>query len=133
MALQLDSSAFDSSKFDSPKGPKPQSDDPHDSAPHLPLSIDGSPESAARRVQAVSVEGRPADAKSGPGRLILEMGAMMLVVLIFAGVGWIFDWRLGAAILAIGLLATLFNPVMWATANRVAERKVVTDEDEARK
>lgn len=96
--------------------------------PAMPVSMPAPPEVAARDIKAIGVEGRPADAKSGPGMLLIEMGGIALGVLILAViVGLAFGWGVGLAAGVIGVLAIAMNPVFGATVLRTRDRKIAAD------
>lgn len=99
-----------------------------------PLTMPASPERAARDIAAIGVEGRPADASSGPGMLRLEMLAMLAVIAVVAlGVGFFSrSWVLGGALLVIGSLALFLNPVIGATAHRERDRREAADQERGR-
>ncbi len=95
----------------------------------LRLKMPGDHEHAAEEIKAVSPEGLPGDAGAGPGALSVTMLAMFGLVLLAAMAGGIvLGWPAGVAILAIGSLALLANPVMIATTQRVKDRKEVLRE-----
>ncbi len=103
--------------------------------PNTAMTIPGTPEQAARRVEAVSVEGRPADAKSGPGTLWIELGAAALVIIAGAtAVGLWFGVLGGVAAFFLGLLALLANPEVAAAILRVRDRSaaVARAQDQSR-
>ncbi|GEM_PF-1350810 len=96
----------------------------------LPVEMPASPERAARDIDAIGVEGRPADPKWGPGSLVVAMLVGAGVVIAIAGfMAWFFGWAIGLAGLAIGLLAIMFNPVFGATILRAKDRKRVADKE----
>ena len=87
------------------------------------MTIPGTPEQAARDVEAVSPEGRPADAKSGPGTVRLEVGAAALIIIVGAtAVGLFFGVVGGLAAFFLGLLALLANPSVGAAMLRARDR-----------
>lgn len=91
-----------------------------------PLVMPGPREQVAEEVASIGVEGRPADAKAGPGMLWMELKIVGLIVLaISIIIGWWMGWAVGLAVLAISWLMLLFNPVVGATLNRAHDRKVV--------
>ena len=96
----------------------------------MPVTMPAAPEQAARDIANVGVEGRPADASSGPGLLRLEMlGMLAALVLVAAGVGMWLGWGVGLTMLGVGALALIFNPVLGATAMRTADRKRAADSE----
>ncbi len=95
-----------------------------------PMVMPASAERAARDIAAIGVEGRPADAKSGPGMLRVEMLAMLAALIIIAVLVGIFaGWVLGSVMLVVGVLALVFNPVMGATAYREKDRRVAAERE----
>ncbi len=89
----------------------------------MPMSIPGSQEEAAEEVDAVSVEGRPADAKSGPKFLWIEI-ALVSVIVVAGAVAvavWIGAFAAIAAVF-LGLLALLANPSVGAAILRTKDR-----------
>jgi hypothetical protein len=95
-----------------------------------PLKMPASAERAAKDISDVSVEGRPADAKAGPSMLRLEMLGMLAgIVLVSVGIGFWAGWGLGVAMLVVGTLALMFNPVLGATAYRAQDRKKAADQE----
>lgn len=98
--------------------------------PALPVTMPASEERAARDIKNIGVEGRPADAKSGPGMLLIEMGVIVIAILLLALlVGIMFGWGVGLATGVIALLAVVMNPVFGATALRVRDRKMAADRE----
>lgn len=132
---------FDNDMFEPVPAPRSQSQtrgrktratlvtsEPDPAVDGLEMTIPGPVETAARDVEAVSPEGRPAemDAKAGPGRMMMEIGLVVgLTAIVSIGIAvWINVW-LGLATLALGLLAAVFNPVVAATAMRAGDRAKV--------
>jgi len=112
-------------------GSGPPARNAHEAAEHTQV-IPGTPERAARDVQAVSPEGRPGDPKSGPARIRSEMlvAALIVVVAVAASAIWV-GWIAGVAALVIGGLALVFNPVMAAAGERAKDRVEVLDRRDA--
>jgi hypothetical protein len=96
----------------------------------MPMKMPAPPEQVARDVRRIGVEGRPTDPKSGPGMMRLEMlGLLVLVVAAAGAIGLWAGWGIGMAVLAIGMLALFFNPVLMAAAVRTSERKQAVEEE----
>jgi hypothetical protein len=97
--------------------------EPHADRHRMPMSIPGSQEEAAEEVDAVSVEGRPADARSGPKFLWIEIALVGVIVVAGAvAVGvWIGAFAAIAAVF-LGLLALLANPSVSAAMMRTKDR-----------
>lgn len=112
--------------------PAAATEPPHELDDSMPMTISGTPEAAAEKVDHVSVEGRPSpgDAKSGPGKIRLEIIlAIGVVVLITLGIGlWFGPWA-GLAALAVGAAAVMFNPVIGAAMLRVGDRSEAIKND----
>ena len=99
--------------------------------PAVPMEMPASAERAAKDIADIGVEGRPADAKSGPGMLRLEMlGMLAALVVVAVLVGFFAGWVLGGAMFVIGFLALLFNPVMGATAYRERDRREAVEREQ---
>ncbi len=93
------------------------------------MKLSGSPDDLSAEIAHVGVEGAPADPKAGPGLLSLELGIAFVVLLLIAGVAtWLLGWITGLAILAIGMVGMVFNPVVPATLLRARDRKDVADQ-----
>jgi hypothetical protein len=104
-----------------------------DEARSIALSIPGTSEQAARDVEAVSPEGRPADAKSGPGTVWMEVGVAALIIIAGAtAVGLYFGVVGGLAAFFLGLLALLANPSVGAAMLRTRDRSEAIDRVEHR-
>jgi hypothetical protein len=96
--------------------------------PAMPMTLPLSKSQAATEIKEVGVEGRPADAKAGPGRLMLEIALGVAIVAAFGvAFGLWLGWPIGIAVLAIGALGLGFNPVIGAVAERAKDRKQVSD------
>ncbi len=92
------------------------------------MTIPGTAEQAAREVEAVSPDGRPADAKSGPGTVWLEVGVAALIIIAGAtAVGLFFGVVGGLAAFFLGLLALLANPSVGAAMLRARDRSAAID------
>ncbi|MDX2131651.1 MAG: hypothetical protein SFY69_06340 [Planctomycetota bacterium] len=89
-------------------------------------TMPGTPEEAASEIREVSPEGRPGDAKTGPGGIMLWMAAaLVFVIVVSVVVGWWVDWPVGAMVFAIGTIGLLSNPSIYAAASRAKERGAV--------
>ena len=98
----------------------------------LPVDMPASRAQAARDIDRIGVEGRPADAKAGPGLLTLELAALLVgVVVLAAAFGAWAGWRLGVIILVVGLLGLAANPVIAATGMRIRDRKQAAEDEMA--
>jgi hypothetical protein len=100
----------------------------HDRAtsPDPKLIIPGDPDRIAVETARLSPENLPADPKSGPKALRLQILALWFLVLILAvclGI-WINVFA-GVAALAIGTVGLMFNPVVGAAEQRAEEREVI--------
>ena len=94
------------------------------------LDMPAPPEQAATDIARAGVEGRPADAKAGPGWLRLELLAIAAgLILVSAVVGMWLGWGVGLVMLVVGTLALVLNPVMGATAMRAKDRQQAADEE----
>jgi len=95
-------------------------------APQSALAMPGPAESNASAIDAVGVEGRPADAKVGPGGLRLMLIGGLLIVPIGAVIAglWL-GWAAAFAVLGFGLIAAMLNPVAAATLQRAGDRRRV--------
>lgn len=91
-----------------------------------PFIMPGPASEVAEEVAAEGVEGRPADVRAGPRMLWGELLiVLVLVVGAAAGAGIWLGWQGGLAVLAVGTLALLLNPVVGATLGRARDRDVV--------
>jgi len=89
----------------------------------LPLVMFGTPDRLSQEVSRVGVEGAPADPRSGAGLLTVELGIALVFLLLVAGAAaWLLGWVSGLAVLAIGLVGMVFNPVVPATVLRARDR-----------
>ncbi|HVZ95097.1 MAG TPA: hypothetical protein VG797_11370 [Phycisphaerales bacterium] len=99
----------------------------------LDLQMPGTPQQAAEEIRDEGPEGAPADAKSGPGLLRIEMlGIAALLVVAAAGIGFWFGWGVGLVALAIFMVGFVLNPAVLNTSLRAKERKEVIQHREAR-
>jgi hypothetical protein len=97
----------------------------------VPMTMPAPAPQAAEDIARVSVEGRPADAKSGPGMLMLEMGfILVLVAAVSVATGIWVGWGLGVAMFVVGSLALMCNPVIGATAMRARDRQEVAKQEQ---
>jgi len=113
----------------------PEEARPTGSSEALPMSIPGSSTEIAEEIAEVGVEGTPADPRSGPGMYTVELVIGFVALVAIAGVAALMlGWLTGLAILAIGIVGMVFNPVVPATILRARDRKDVAEHhlDEAR-
>ncbi len=101
---------------------------PHEAAERSRV-IPGSAEQAARDVQAVSPEGRPADPNAGPAKLRGErvIAALLVIAIVAAASVYWIGWFAGIAALVVGGMALFFNPVMFAAGQRAEDRAEVIE------
>jgi len=93
-----------------------------------PMVMPGQPNAIAEEISHVGPEGRPADPKTGPKLLRLEIFGLFAIVLVFAGVmGAMMGWPAGLLSLAIGSFAFFFSPLFGATMARASDRQKVAD------
>ena len=105
--------------------PGPGADQRH----KLPMTMEQAPDVAAEEVSRIGAEGPPADARAGPGMLLGEILASILIVLLLAtGMTIWLGWAAGVAVLAICMVALVLNPVVAATWSRMADRQKVIKE-----
>ena len=128
-------SAFQASESGQSRPPGLSGDNRQEIKPEVPTAapmvMPASAERAARDIADIGVEGRPADAKSGPGMLRVEMLAMLGVLTIIAVLVGIFaSWVLGGVMFVVGVLALVFNPVMGATAYREKDRREAVEREQ---
>lgn len=92
----------------------------------------GTPEQAATNVERVSPEGRPGVAVAGPGTLWLTLAAIWLGLAVVALIlSVMLSWAVGLAVLAIGSLALMLNPVLGAVTQRAEDRSQAIREGDA--
>jgi len=95
----------------------------------LPMTMEQPSGEAAEEVSRIGTEGAPADAQAGPGMLLGEILASILIVLLLAtGMTIWLGWAAGVAVLAICMVALALNPVVAATWSRMAVRQKVINE-----
>lgn len=98
----------------------------------MPVTMPVPAAQAADDIARIGPEGRPADARSGPGMLMLEVGFVFVLVAaasIATGI-WV-GWGLGLAMFVVGGLALMINPVIGATAMRTKERQEAASQEHA--
>lgn len=94
--------------------------------PKMPMTMPGSPEQLAAEIQGIGVEGLPADAKAGPGMLVAQMiGWAVLMVALCAIAGLWLGWTPALVMVGFLVIATMLNPVMWATLARARDRVTI--------
>lgn len=91
-----------------------------------PGSEEAEHEKEARKIEAVSPEGRPAvpEVKAG-GIGLLLISVVVALVVIGIVVAIVFRPIAGIAIAVLGVLIFLINPVVWASVFRASEREEV--------
>lgn len=91
---------------------------------HMPLQMPAGEYEAADDISFAGAEGRPADAKAGPGLLAIEIAFVALGLgLVALGVSIWIDWQIALVILALGLVALAWNPVIAAMLFRIRDRQ----------
>jgi hypothetical protein len=88
----------------------------------------GPTEEVKAEIAQVGVEGKPADgdAKAGPGSLLMTLGIFFSLIVVAAiTVGLLVNWATGLAILGVGCLGLLLNPLFAATLMRARDRQDV--------
>lgn len=88
------------------------------------MEVPGTVQEASAAIESVSPEGQPADPKRGPGAYmwLIALGGLVVLGLSFL-IGQSFGWGAAAVGAAIGCVALLFNPVMWAAFDRKNDRQ----------
>lgn len=91
--------------------------------------IPGSSARASREIQDVSPEGRPADAKAGPGSYWLILTAMLLAFLVLMPliVAAIFGWGEAGLAFVVGAVAAVLAPMAWVVVERGKDREEVLE------
>lgn len=91
---------------------------------HTRLTMPGP--NSAEEIEAVSPEGKPADANTGPGSIwLMLVGAWVLLAIVAVVIGSTLSWAMAALMLVLGTLGMIFNPVVLASMSRAKERREV--------
>jgi hypothetical protein len=108
-------------------GPTKGEQDAADAAAKV-VVMPGTASTVSAQIHAVSPEGAPGDAKLGPRGVRMIMLAAGLVIIVAAMISSIWIGWIGAAVMvAFGVVAMLFNPVMGAAAGRANDRAEVLE------
>jgi hypothetical protein len=101
---------------------------PHTARPALPLTIEGPKEQVGEEIAELSPEGKPADAKVGPGLLVMEIAlAAVIFAAVAIGVGLWLGWPAGVVLFVIAMMGLAFNPAAIAAFLRMKERGKVAN------
>lgn len=119
----------DAQEARAPRPSAPRDKDDPSKAPHTPPVVMPGPEAVVgAEIAQIGVEGKPTFSKAGPGALLLTLGGVGLLIVIAAvTVGLLVNWGTGLAVLGVGALGLLFNPLIAATLLRARDRQDVAD------